>query len=54
MAINFGTALGTASKTFADHLMEMRKTREASNLQFANAEKMAGITFGYNKRLKKN
>tara|TARA_R110002073_G_scaffold95366_1_gene221341 strand:+ start:2355 stop:4115 length:1761 start_codon:yes stop_codon:yes gene_type:complete len=52
MAINFGTALGTASKTFADHLMEMRKTREASNLQFANAEKMAGITFGYNKRLK--
>ncbi len=52
MGINFGVALGAAGKTFADHLLEMRKTREAANTAFKNQEKLLGIQNGYATQLK--
>jgi len=51
MAINFGVALGAAGKTFGDHLLEMRKAREARKAAFENQKELLGIQFGYNSLL---
>lgn len=52
MAINFGAVLGAAGKTFGDHLLEMRKAREAAKTAFDNQKELLGIQYGYNKTLK--
>jgi hypothetical protein len=52
MAINFGVALGAAGKTFGDHLLEMRKAREARKATFENQKELLGIQNGYATQLK--
>lgn len=52
MAINFGAVLGAAGKTFGDHLLEMRKTREAAKTAFENQKELLGIQNGYATQLK--
>jgi hypothetical protein len=52
MGINFGVALGAAGKTFGDHLLEMRKAREARKATFENQKELLGIQNGYATGLK--
>jgi hypothetical protein len=52
MGINFGVALGAAGKTFGDHLLEMRKAREARKAVFENQKELLGIQNGYATQLK--
>lgn len=52
MGINFGAVLGAAGKTFGDHLLEMRKTREAADTAFRNQERLLETQHGYATQLK--
>jgi hypothetical protein len=47
MAINFSALAGAAGKTFGDHLLEMRKAREARKAAFENQKELLGIQAGY-------
>ena len=52
MAINFSALAGAAGKTFGDHLLEMRKAREARKATFENQKELLGIKAGYDEELK--
>jgi len=52
MAINFSALAGAAGKTFGDHLLEMRKAREARKATFENQKELLGIQNGYATQLK--
>ena len=51
MAINLSAVAGAAGKTFGDHLLEMRKAREARKAAFENQKELLGMQFGYNSLL---
>jgi len=52
MAINFSALAGAAGKTFGDHLLEMRKAREARKATFENQKELLDIQNGYATQLK--
>ena len=50
--VNFSAVVGAAGKTFGDHLLEMRKAREARKAAFENQKELLGIQNGYATQLK--
>ena len=49
--VNLSAVASAAGKTFGDHLLEMRKAREARKAAFENQKELLGMQFGYNSLL---